>query len=321
MAIPWFYRLRFRLLARRLDRHIDPARTNIVVTHLWDFYSFFAAYYARSRGFPLITFIHDNLITWADSPKERKHVLYWSRYALQSSFRVFTVSRELADMFYDIVPTKHEVLPPLPTTGATRTRTVRMTSPGVVYAFAGKRFPGIDPLLKNLAAELATRNDRLLIIGESNAFSDALSAEYPSVVTVQKKFGTSAEAMKYLAEVADRLIVAYPPRIEAQDTSWLSLHTSFPSRLVEYAYLRLPVLVFCEPKSALASWCGRHQYPYIAHETTSAAVKGILASMANAATVNYAIDFWSQVASDEFSPERIQASFEKSLREAATSNP
>jgi hypothetical protein len=174
-------------------------------------------------------------------------------------------------------------------------------------------------LLKNLAASLAIRHDRLLIVGESSAFSDALSAEHPSVVTVQKKFGTSAEAMQYLAEVADRLIVAYPPRTENLQTPWSSLHTSFPSRLVEYAHLRLPILVFCEPESALASWCVRHQYPSIAHETTSAAVEGMLASLDDAETVGHAIDFWTQVAGDEFSPESIQASFVKSLREAAAS--
>jgi hypothetical protein len=318
IVMPWLYRLRFRLLARQLDRHIDPTRTNIVVTHLWDFYSFFAAYYAHSRGFPLITFIHDNLITWTESPKERKHVLYWSRFALKNSFRVFTASRELADAFSEIVPMRYDVLPPLPTAEATRTRTVRLSSPGVVYAFAGKRLPGIDPLLKNLTATLAIRHDRLLIVGDPSAFGDALSAEYPSVVTIQKKFGTSAEAMQHLAEVADRLIVAYPPAIETEHTSWSSLRTSFPSRLVEYAHLRLPILVFCEPESALASWCVRHQYPHVAHETTPSAVEGVLASLADAGPIGHAIDFWTQVARDEFSPESIQASFVKSLRDAAT---
>jgi len=319
MAGPWLYRLRFRLLARWLDRRVDRTRVNLVVTHLWDFYSFFAAYYARTRRLPLLLFLHDNLLDWAGSPAERRHVLRWSRYALEGAGHVFAVSAELIGALPGVPSARSEVLPPLSNAEISRRRPLRPGSPGVVHAFAGKRFPGLDALLQNLAAELGRRGDRLLIVGERRAFDERLAAEHPSVVSFQPKFATSAEALQYLAENADRLIVAYPTGPESRTPPWSSLRTSFPSRLVEYAQLRMPVLVFCEAESALAAWCLRHEYPLVAHDPAPPEIARLLAQLPDERAVDRAVDFWSRVAETEFSPQMIQASFLRSLRTAAAS--
>ena len=314
---PTFYRWRFRLLARRLAQHIDREHPNVIVTHLWDYYSFFAAYYAHLRGLPLITFLHDNLLDWAPGKSEHRHVSYWTRFALAHSFHIFAVSPELLTELPGTKNSSCSVLPPVPSPAAPAHRALRLSGSGVVYAFAGKRFQGVELVLKDLAQQFALRGDRLFIVGEIDGFARSLASTYPKVITLQEKFPTSEVAMNFLGENADVLLVAYPAHAEVNGTAWSSLRTSFPSRLVEYAQLRRPILVFCPRESALGEWCVRRGCPTAYHETDTTALDQIVAALDTPDALARAASFWSTIADTEFSPEKIQSEFTAILRSAA----
>ena len=317
---PVFYRARFRLLARELDRHIDRSRPHVVVTHLWDFYSFFAAYYAQSRALPLVTFLHDNLYDWLNGEDEKSNARHWVRQALDYSSRVFSISPELIAELSGPHSVKCEVLPPMPQPTAPARRKPLNSGPGIVHAFAGKRFPGIDDLLSDLATQIEARGDKLVLIGESNELTLKLNAKHPATVSSTPKFAKSEEAMRYLAGIADRLIVAYPLIQATERSAWSSLRSSFPSRLVEYAQLNLPVLIFCDKQQALAKWCARKQYPWIATEFSPASIKSMLEGLDAEEATKAAIGFWHKLAIDEFSPDVIQSRFMHALKEAAATN-
>jgi hypothetical protein len=105
-----------------------------------------------------------------------------------------------------------------------------------------------------------------------------------------------------------------------EQSAWASLRSSFPSRLVEYAQFNLPVLVFCDKQQALAKWCSRNQYPWIATEFSPSSINSMLEGLDGEAATKAAVEFWHKLALGAFSPDVIQSRFMQALKEAVAAN-
>ena len=122
-------------------------------------------------------------------------------------------------------------------------------------------------------------------------------------------FASNDEALDHLREAADVLLVSYANTSETMP--WIK--TSFPSKLIEYSHLGLPIVVVAPSDSAVARWC-RDQglcgvfQPNESHEIR-AFVKEIMTEHVWASAANQ----WSDLARTQWSPEQIQTQFENLL--------
>jgi hypothetical protein len=93
--------------------------------------------------------------------------------------------------------------------------------------------------------------------------------------------------------------------------------TSFPSKLVEFVHLGLPILIFSPPQTALGLWARERQWSLFWSEPKPARLAEMLADLQEPGT-------WEKMAAEtrtvqaEFDPIYLHQQFEKNLNEIAS---
>jgi glycosyltransferase involved in cell wall biosynthesis len=307
--IPGSLELRLRCWRSECDRVLMGKRPSAILTVLGDFYSLLAVLLSKSWEIPLSVIVHDQVELLVNSEKERRLISHYSSIVLNQASRVWTVSPELGDT-YHLKAEKAKVLFPIPSGNIqsfVEWQDKFKDSP--VVAYAGSLHPFQISNFLNIASALQKINGTLLLITHpDNPVLIQLLDSY-SNVKYQEPFKTNKEVIEFLGKNASCILVSYS--FELTQQPWGA--NSFPSKLVEFSHLGLPVLILAPPNTALSTWAKRHDWLSYLDCMNEEKLLHILQHLKDK-------DMWKKMAEKaryvcikEFDPEIIQAQFESEL--------
>jgi hypothetical protein len=119
----------------------------------------------------------------------------------------------------------------------------------------------------------------------------------------QKPFATNPEALGHLVTEASAVLVSYADTIDAMP--WCA--SSFPSKLVEYCHLGLPIAVIAPAESAVARWAQRVRFPYLFDPKNLQPLEEWFAGLRQREVWNVRAALSLHLARTEFDPRRIQS--------------
>jgi hypothetical protein len=119
----------------------------------------------------------------------------------------------------------------------------------------------------------------------------------------QKPFATNPQALAHLVTDAAAVLVSYADTIDAMP--WCA--SSFPSKLVEYCHLGLPIAVIAPAESAVARWAQRARFPYVFEPKDLKPLEDWFTGLRQREVWNVRAALSLHLARTEFDPRRIQA--------------
>lgn len=253
--------LRAWLWAGETRRWLGRVEVDGVLTYLSAFsdtLSIAAVGFARRYGCPLATLIHDDTRCFTQNPTEALPAHERRQWIVRHSTKAWFASPGLAAC-YDLPANQVGVLPPIPegaaaiadpSSGANATASA---SPLLVYA--GNYWPPQLPTLAHIAAAVGKTGGRLLAVLKENA--EHVSYLKAHGVEWRAPFPRNAEALDYYRAHASALVVSYAPN--SAEMPWT--RTSFPSKLIEYCHLGLPIAIVAAEDTAVVRWARARNFP------------------------------------------------------------
>jgi len=271
--------------------------------------SIWAFYLSKALKIPLNVVIHDRWQVWTKAEVDKLFMTEkWAIKILNHASRVWAVSEELAKFYKVSNPEKVKVLYPISESGPegfVEWRDDFKTSP--VIGFTGSfHSPQIEHF-KDLAAVLKDANGRLFIITKKN---DLIKERLPGIEDIEyhEPFTESSGVIKLLKERVSVMLVCGSIEPNAPGAE-----LSFPSRLVEFMHLGVPIIIIAASGTALSSWAKRHKWPTYLEPQDKEKLSGLLKQLMDRENWGRIAEEVRRVARDEFSPDKIQAQFEKEL--------
>ena len=307
--IPISLSVRFPLWRTDCEQALGDQRPSAILAVLWDIYPLFATHLSKHWNIPLSVIIHDQEELWISKTK-RRLVQQRSFKVLNQAKRIWPVSNELRESYRPSKAQKVTVLPPIPETfnqpfiGWTNRF---QQNPVVAHAGSLHAFQ-IDNFC-SLARSLQAVNGTLLIIAKgNNPTLQELLQTCPNVKH-QEPFEQNRDAIQFLADNASCILVSYAFSLNQQP--WAA--TSFPSKLVEFSQLGLPVLILAPSSTAIGRWAIEHHWlSYISQLDASQLLK-VLTKLTLQETWTEMANQTQAVALTEFNANLIQAQFESEL--------
>lgn len=312
--LPGSTALRLRAWRRRLERDAHLHEADVVFTLLPDYPEhprLLAALCARVWHKPLCVFVHDQPEMWVKTADEKARVASRGLELLRASHRVFFVSEEMRAIYPLHRTGAARVLPPIPA-GAGLREPVSwkpVFANGLRLAYAGKLHDAQIPWLLRIAGQLQTHNGRLEVITDAATLAHPDWANAPANLDRRPYFPTPGEAADHLRANASALLVGYPEDCDAMP--WV--RTSFPSKLIEWTHLGLPVVVVAPPETAVAGWARRKAWPWAAPSPDDPSFLRCAADLATPAGWQKAAQAARSVAQSQFDPDRIHAGFREAI--------
>jgi hypothetical protein len=306
---PLTQRWRAHLWSRALRS--NPAWANpppdCVLTVLWGQASLTAADLARAWRVPLAVWVHDLLRELDLTPREHRECERLTRTVLQAAARVWAVSQELADFLEpQCRPGAVRLLTPVPEQGVEPAGGwFPRFRPGPVVAHAGAFHPYHVPYLSAVAAATARLDGRLLVVTPAGNPALAQLRATGARFQHQESFGSSAEALRFLAAEASALTIMYPFERSAYRVS----PVGFPSRLIEFSHLCLPIILAAPPDNPLIRWGERQQWPLRLTSLDGKALDSLLAQLAHEPTWRQLATRMRGIANSVCNPQQIHRQF------------
>jgi hypothetical protein len=297
-ALRW---VRLRLLAREVAA-ANPAPT-VILSYLAahsDFSADLAGHVAQVTGAPLHILVHDDVSAFPFS-KGREEVLQRAHEAILRTADVcWFVSPELADCFPSTAPHRR-ILYPIPE-GWDRPAVwndVHKSVPALYYA--GSLWPQQMPLLAKVGQTARSGGAELVIMTKDSP----KVREYCAANSIRWRapFPNNQDALRHLVDHAAAALVSYAETIA--DMPWCA--SSFPSKLVEYCHLGLPIAIIAPPDSSVARWAQRVRFPYIFEPHNLGPLKDWVAGLQQREVWQVRAALSLHLARTEFDPRRIQA--------------
>ena len=267
------------LVADALGTFKPEAVLTVVHGHAWAA----AAEFAKRRRLPLHLIVHDDWPRMVAMPRGfRDRVDRQLRPVYQSAVSRLCVSPWMADAYRERYGAEARVCYPARarTTGVAAASPERLAKPisGLTVAFAGNiRGAEAFQLLGAIARELRPRNGRVILYGPISRTQASASGLNESNVEFAGMF-TAGELAARLRAEADVLLV--PMSFDPAEAD--NARLSFPSKLVDYTAVGLPLLI-CAPEYASAVQWAR-QHPGVADVVVSkdpATLRSALATLAH----------------------------------------
>lgn len=301
--------LRLWLWAGECNGFLKNRRPDAAFTYLsafTDFMSQVALAYSRRYGVPLSVIIHDDPASFENSSNDTAALRRRYQTVLQNSHRNWFASPQLARA-YDLPEAKRTTLPPVPDgfDASPEWKPAFAECPLLIYA--GNYWPVQIPLFARIARETAAAGGRLLLLVKPSPEVDALCKQEP--VTWREPFHKNRDALDFIANNAAGLLVSYTETSDSMP--WI--RTSFPSKLIEYTHLGLPILIYSPEDSAVAQWAKDRAYPDSATPQTPGAVNRFVESLKNPGAWREKAAVSKMFARSEFDPAKIQNTFEAGL--------
>ncbi len=302
--------IRFYFWERECKKELLIERPTVILTILHDIYSVFAAYLSKIWDIPLVIIIHDQVELLSDSKTTYNWFNHNWRFVLSQATKIMPVSYDLASAYNLDQSSKVQNLYPIPE--GNRTKFICWDenfkiSP--VIGYAGNIYSSQIPVFEKIASIIGKVNGRiLLIVPNQNIEVLALLYKFPNI-DYQEPFQDNADAINYLANHVSCVLVAYP--LDISKMLWAS--TSFPSKLVEFCHLGLPILIISPSTTALGKWSLEHNWlSYLSNIDDDQ----LLLTLSDMTKKEKWLQMASQsinVAQGEFNPDFIQAQFESAI--------
>jgi hypothetical protein len=243
----------------------NPAWTenppDCVLTVLWGHASHTAALLAREWGVPLAVWVHDLFREMGLPARAERDGERLTRSVLSSAERVWTVSEELGAAMEPLcLPGTVRPLTPVPEQGAAPTGgwTPRFRA-GPVVAHAGAFHAHHVDYLAAVAAAAGRLGGGLIVITAAGNPALGMLRATGAAFRHQPAFGSSAEALRFLAAEASALTIMYP----LDPGAYRHPPLGFPSRLIEFSHLGLPILIAAPPGNPVVNWAARNRWPLV----------------------------------------------------------
>jgi hypothetical protein len=96
----------------------------------------------------------------------------------------------------------------------------------------------------------------------------------------QNAFPSAADALRFLAAEASALTIMYPFELPPERPR----PVGFPSRLIEFSRLGIPILLAAPPDNPLIGWGRRHQWPLMLERPDWSLLAALIAQLADEPT-------------------------------------
>jgi hypothetical protein len=303
-ALRW---MRLRLLAHEVAA-LNPSPT-VILSYLAahsDFSADLAGHVAQLTGAPLHILVHDDVSAFPNARGQESSLRRAHETILEAADVCWFVSPELADRFPSTT-SKRRLLYPLPE-GWDRPAVwsdAFATKPAVYYA--GHLWREQHALLAEVAACATKVGSEVIVMARESAElrEFCLSAG----VRWQPPFPTNREALNHLASTAAGVLVSYAATVD--DMPWSA--TSFPSKLVEYCHLGLPIAVVAPADSAVVRWARRVRFPYVFEPGKPAPIQEWFAGLRQREVWQVRAALSLHLARTEFDPRRIQSELAEAM--------
>lgn len=176
----------------------------------------------------------------------------------------------------------------------------------VIY-YAGYLWPAQAKLIGKIAAMLKGAGAELRVI--SNLTPEIQALAETGLVTHLPLFKSNQESLQHLRENAAGLIVSYTEN--SSELPWT--RTSMPSKLVEYSFLGLPIILVAPDDTAIMQWAGKLQLRSTFSPAQSEAIASWANALKNQATWQELSAEWLGVSRTDWSPEQIHRQLEEGL--------
>jgi glycosyltransferase involved in cell wall biosynthesis len=301
--------LRARLWYRAIRS--NPAWTDpipdCVLTVLWGHASLTALYLAQAWKAPLAVWVHDLFREMGFPAREERDGEELMRTVLAGADRVWTVSEELgADLAPWSRPGAVRPLAAVPEMGAAPAGGWQPRFRGKpVVAHAGAFHPYHVGYLAAVAAAASRLGGSLLVLtpADNPALAQLRSTGVP--FRHQASFGSSAEALRFLAAEASALTIMYP----LDSSAYAHPPLGFPSRLIEFSHLGLPILLAAPPGNPVVNWARRNAWPLVLEAADWNALDAIVARLSKEDQWRPLSARMLEIAESACSPERIHRQF------------
>lgn len=309
--VPIAYRLWLELLGWSCRLALRN-RTPDAILNVFGLNSFLAYALARLWRVPLSLIVYDRWEVWVKSRIERRLMPRgWAPRILDQAARVWTVSEELGDFYPLQDRSKVRLLRPIPeggNGGFVAWREEFRERPTV--AFAGFFHDHHLEPFRRVATLLAPANGTLLVISDRAArirerLSDLSNVEY------REPFARNADLLTFLRARAAAMLIPWSFAARLPMPYWAK--TSFPSKLVEFSHLGLPLLIIAPPGIVISNWASSRRWRAYLEAPEDEALARALAELRNEASWKVMAAQSRQAALGEFDPGRIQAQFEREL--------
>jgi hypothetical protein len=297
------------LWAAECHRFLGSVRPDAVFTYLSAFTHFMSevalAYSSRYRV-PLSVIAHDDPACFASDADTGKKMRQRYQAIVERAHQNWFASPQLGEI-YELPPAMRSTLPPIPEgyVASPNWNSEFAKSPLLIYA--GNYWPAQIPAFSRIARETAAAGGRLMLIVKRSREIDALCAEEP--VLWREPFRENREALCFLSENAAGLIVSYSETSDSMP--WI--RSSFPSKLIEYVHLGLPILIHAPADSAVANWATERNYSDYSTPQMPGAVASFVQSLKSEECWRRKAAISKAFAESEFGPQRIQSAFEAGL--------
>lgn len=273
-----------------------------------DTLSIAAVGFARRYDLPLVTLVHDDARCFSKTTEEGARAHLRRQWILQHSTTAWFASPELAACF-DLPPERIGLLPPIPEGSSNDTPpphdAATLTSPLLIYA--GNYWPPQLPTFAHIAAATRSVGGRFLTVIKENpadvAYLKAHGVEW------KPPFPRNTEALDYFRQQASALVVSYAPT--SAEMPWT--RTSFPSKLIEYCHLGLPLVIVAAGDTAVAHWARLRKFPDVFAPDDTAGLAAYVAQLRDPAFCRERAALARSFAQGEFDPIAIQEKLSNSL--------
>ncbi len=299
--------LRLRLLAH--EAAAGSPRPDVILSYLAfhsDFATQLATHVAQITGAPLHVLVHDDPTAFPAARGKEAEIRAVHEGILNAADECWFVSPELADCYPSTAPHRR-ILYPIPE-GWDRPamwHEGRASLPRVYYA--GHVWAEQLPLLGRAARAIQAAGAELTIMAKGSETLRAFCETEP--VRCLAPQPTNREALAHLAGEAAGVIVSYADTVAQMP--WCA--TSFPSKLVEFCHLGLPVAIVAPADSAVARWARRLRFPYFYEPDNLRALQEWAAGLRQREVWQVRAALSLHLAQTEFDPTRIQAQLANAL--------
>jgi hypothetical protein len=247
------------LWAGQIRAQIGDGPVAAVLTYLSAFsdtLSIAAVGFARRYRLPLAALVHDDPRCFAPTPAESARVHHRRQWILAHSTRAWFASPELAAC-YELTAAQSGTLPPI-SEGKIDGLSALSSPPlggGARLIYAGNYWPPQLPTLVAIAAAAQDSAGRLLVVIKKNV-ADFCYLQAHGVECLPP-FPRNAEALVYYREHASALVVSYADT--SAEMPWT--RSSFPSKLIEYCHLGVPIVIVAPEDTAVVRWARVRGFP------------------------------------------------------------
>lgn len=306
-GVPALTHIRVTLLFKECESHFKKNRPNVVLNHFGK-NSLLAYALSKKWNVPLCLILHDRYEAWAKKEIDKHMTKDMAMKILNHASRIWSVSRELAEFYKIRDSEKINILPPIPqgnSKGFPIWRDDFLKSP--VVGFAGSFHSHQLIHFRNIANIFESWGGKIIIVSKKNneikeSLKDITNIEY------FEPFEKNEEVINFLLRNASCILIP-----DSIDPRAAGSSLSFPSRLVEFSQLGLPMIIISQEGTALSNWAKSHKWIGYLECPDMHSLEDKLRMVASKEGWKNMAAQSRNIALTEFNPDSIQEKFEGGL--------